>query len=135
MSWKKERDLLIAQTMAFVQSVTGKKPDAGLAEPAHGIAPAREADTAPVSAVEMLAAEIIAPPQAGPHGSSQASSPANLRMPRAAVSNDIRSEMQARVANFRAHQERFNREREEYCSATLTKLRAAIGNASASGRS
>ena len=28
MSWKKERDLLIAQTMAFVQSVTGKQPDA-----------------------------------------------------------------------------------------------------------
>ena len=27
MKWMKERDLLIAQTMAFVQSVTGKKPD------------------------------------------------------------------------------------------------------------
>src|SRR5436189_6438295 len=30
MKWMKERDLLIAQTMAFVQSVTGKKPDAKL---------------------------------------------------------------------------------------------------------
>jgi hypothetical protein len=39
--------------------------------------------------------------------------------------------MQARVANFRAHQERFNRERDEYFSATLTKLRASIGNNSA----
>ena len=28
MKWMRERDLLIAQTMAFVQSVTGKKPDA-----------------------------------------------------------------------------------------------------------
>src|SRR3954470_8732914 len=27
MDWKKERDLLIAQTLAFVQSVTGNKPD------------------------------------------------------------------------------------------------------------
>ena len=27
MKWMRERDLLIAQTMAFVQSVTGKKPD------------------------------------------------------------------------------------------------------------
>ena len=27
MKWMKERDLLIAQTMAFVQSVTGKMPD------------------------------------------------------------------------------------------------------------
>ncbi|RZN16677.1 hypothetical protein CWO90_38935, partial [Bradyrhizobium sp. Leo121] len=34
MKWMKERDLLIAQTMAFVQSVTGKKPDAELLSPA-----------------------------------------------------------------------------------------------------
>ena len=27
MSWASERDLLIVQTMAFVQSVTGKKPE------------------------------------------------------------------------------------------------------------
>ena len=37
---------------------------------------------------------------------------------------------QARVANFRAHQQRFNRERAEYFSATVTKLRAAIENVS-----
>src|ERR1700732_2726029 len=28
MSWTRERDLLIAQTMTFVQSITGKKPEA-----------------------------------------------------------------------------------------------------------
>ncbi len=33
MKWMKERDLLIAQTMAFVQSVTGKKPGADLLSP------------------------------------------------------------------------------------------------------
>ena len=27
MNWAKERDLLIAQTMTFVQSITGKKPE------------------------------------------------------------------------------------------------------------
>ena len=128
MGWKQERDLLIAQTMAFVQSVTGK-PDAGVREAKPGIEPTREAKPAPVSAVEMLAAEIIAPPQNGADVSAQA----NIRFPRP-VSGDIRSEMQARVANFRAHQQRFNREREEYCSATLTKLRAAIDNASTPGR-
>jgi hypothetical protein len=132
MSWKKERDLLIAQTMAFVQSVTGKKPDAGLTEAGAKFelkAPSAT-KTTPVSAVEILAAEIIAPPQAG----SQVSAQANIRISRSNVSSDIRSEMQARVANFRAHQQRFNREREEYCSATLTKLRAAIDNAPAPGR-
>ena len=137
MGWKQERDLLIAQTMAFVQSVTGKKPDAELTEAGAKFelkAPSAT-KTAPVSAVEMLAAEIIAPPQAGAQAGTEVSSPANLRMSRAAVSHDIRSEMQARVANFRAHQERFNREREAYCSATLTKLRAAIDNGPTPGRS
>ena len=132
MGWKQERDLLIAQTMAFVQSVTGKKPDAELAEAKPGIAPTREANPAPVSAVEMLAAEIIAPPQGGSQVNSQVisqvSPQANLRIPHSNISSDIRSEMQARVANFRAHQERFNRERDEYFSATLKKLRTSIGD-------
>jgi hypothetical protein len=43
---------------------------------------------------------------------------------------DFRTEMQARIANFRKHQERFEREREEYCAKTLTRLRAAIRDAS-----
>jgi hypothetical protein len=38
----------------------------------------------------------------------------------------MRRECDARIASFRAHQERFNREREEYFAATLAKLRAAI---------
>jgi hypothetical protein len=131
MSWKKERDLLIAQTMAFVQSVTGKKPDAGLTEagPKFELKAPSATKTTPVSAVEMLAAEIIAPPAGAEVGPQT-----HIRSPRSNVSSDIRSEMQARVANFRAHQQRFNREREEYCSATLTKLRAAIDNAPAPGR-
>ena len=39
---------------------------------------------------------------------------------------DMANEIRSRIANFRAHQERFNREREAYFSATLAKLRAAI---------
>jgi hypothetical protein len=39
---------------------------------------------------------------------------------------DFQSEIRARVANFRAHQERFNREREAYCSATMAKVHASL---------
>ena len=39
---------------------------------------------------------------------------------------EFRSEIKARVANFRAHQERFNREREAYCSATMAKVHASL---------
>ena len=40
--------------------------------------------------------------------------------------DEFQSEIKARVANFRAHQERFNREREAYCSATMAKVHASI---------
>jgi hypothetical protein len=128
MSWKKERDLLIAQTMAFVQSVTGKQPDAALdvdAKPILETAPAVEA--APLEAVKMQPAEIVTSSPAAAPKDVQVS----IQIPRTVVSSDVRTEIQTRVANFRAHQQRFNREREEYFSATLTKLRTAIENDSA----
>jgi len=49
--------------------------------------------------------------------------------PRPITPSDMASEIRARVASFRAHQERFNREREQYFSATLERLRAAIKDA------
>jgi hypothetical protein len=39
------------------------------------------------------------------------------------------NEIRARIAGFRAHQERFNREREEYFSTTLARLRATLNEA------
>ena len=132
MGWKEERDLLIAQTMAFVQSVTGKQPDAKLnvdAKPILETAPAVAA--APVEAAKMQAAEIVTSSPAAPPKDVQVS----IQIPRTVVSSDVRTEIQARVANFRAHQQRFNREREEYFSTTLTKLRTAIENDAAPDRS
>ncbi len=118
MKWIAERDALIAQTMAFVQSVTGKKGDFHPPERPTA-APDVPVGTVTVEtvAVETLAVEIKPPPVplAPP-----------VMIPPARTSGDFRSEMQARIANFRKHQERFEREREEYCAATLTRLRAAI---------
>ena len=39
---------------------------------------------------------------------------------------DFQSEIRARVASFRAHQERFSREREAYCAATMAKVHATL---------
>ena len=117
MKWIRERDALIAQTLAFVQSVAGKKDDF------------RQPDTAaaaPVLATEIVAVRAVTvasePAQADPPPMAPVPQP----LPTARISSDFRSEMQNRIANFRKHQERFEREREEYCAATLTKLRAAI---------
>ncbi|TFV78018.1 hypothetical protein E4K64_09340 [Bradyrhizobium frederickii] len=117
MKWIRERDELIAQTLAFVQSVTGRKDD--LLRP--GAPSDASASTVEIVAVEaaMVETEALQPPPQP--------QPTQLSSPRAI--GDFRTEMQARIANFRKHQERFEREREEYCAETLTKLRAALRDA------
>jgi hypothetical protein len=135
MEWVRERDLLIAQTLAFVQSVSGKQSDAGL-----GLKPRTE--SALVDAIRS-----VAPPDNVQISNAQASNTQasnvqisnvqvsiealSIQVARPSISSDFRNEIRTRVASFRAHQERFNREREEYCRATLAKARAGIGDASA----
>jgi hypothetical protein len=52
--------------------------------------------------------------------------PKNIPLSRQFHQVDVKTEIQGRIASFRAHQERFNRERQEYFSATLARLRASI---------
>lgn len=126
MKWMRERDLLIAQTMAFVQSVTGKKPEAEDKTVATSVTllsveTSSTADApAPMPDIEAL----LAVGGAASQSPGQAQRPAPLVRPD--LQDDFQSEIKARVANFRAHQERFNREREAYCSATMTKIHAAL---------
>jgi hypothetical protein len=121
MKWVKERDLLIAQALAFVQSVSGKKEDAGKpdAEPDIEAAP-----------IEAIIDDAIKEPIRIAGRTKEI--PANVEVLRTIVPSDFRTEIQHRVANFRAHQERFHREREEYFSTTLAKARAALGEDSTS---
>ncbi len=141
MEWVRERDLLIAQTLAFVQSVSGKQSDAGL-----GLKPRTESALVdairsvarPPDNVQISNAQISNPQASNAQASNvqisnvQVSIEAlSIPVARPSISSDFRNEIRTRVASFRAHQERFNREREEYCRATLAKARAGIGDASA----
>lgn len=159
MKWMKERDLLIAQTMAFVQSVTGKLPEsdrtATMAAEKTPAAPPEDTseslrtaslpvavtspavDRAPLPvgpALPLPALEELSPPEkALPILAQQeaATVPAVAALPRSDVPRpdlrvDFQSEIKARVASFRAHQERFSREREAYCSTTMAKVHASI---------
>jgi hypothetical protein len=121
MDWMKERDLLIAQTIAFVQSVTGKKPDPAL------LTSARET-AKPAAATAMMVKAEAEPADTAP--ATRISKPIEVPQPEAPslpeLNGDFQSEIRARVANFRAHQERFLRERAEYCSATMAKVRASL---------
>jgi len=122
MKWIRERDALIAQTLAFVQSVSGKKDDFRQSDTAAAT-PVLTAEIVSVRTVAVTVEQVQADPQPPPQFTPP---PQPSPMPSARIGGDFRSEMQARIANFRKHQERFEREREDYCAATLTKLRAAI---------
>ena len=123
MSWKQDRDALIAQTMAFVQSVTGRKEEADHLNGGFAPVPAAE-----LPALQELDLALKATPRlAAPIEPVRiAERPATAPAVRPFAPGDMASEIRARVASFRAHQERFNREREQYFSATLERLRAAI---------
>jgi hypothetical protein len=155
MKWMRERDLLIAQTMAFVQSVTGKTPDTEEMVTAS-VAPLsvetseiiRSETTRPAAALSSSIASLLrkTPPAAlAPAGALaptlaqaptvEVSEETSREIPRPAplarpdLREDFQSEIRARVASFRAHQERFNREREAYCTATMAKVHAALKEA------
>jgi hypothetical protein len=109
MSWMNERDALIAQTMAFVEQVAGKMPEAGA-----------RVDIVPIDAVQRVERPV------------QVEAPRSNR-PTALPS--VREEIQSRIETFRAHQHRFHREREEYFKSVLAKARAATGGGNLPRRS
>jgi hypothetical protein len=129
MKWVKERDLLIAQALAFVQSVSGKKEDTGKpdAEPDIAAAPigaitddATKDDSAKDDSAKDTIKIVERPANVQASG--------NIQVSRGSVSSDFRTEIQASVANFRAHQERFHRDRDEYYRATFARIRTVIGS-------
>ena len=142
MGWKQERDALIAQTLAFVQSVTGKREDivpprmaavdldalqARLERPVQPPIQPKRVETRVEAPVEP-AQKAVTPVEAAQSVEPPPSAPAR----RPIVPSEMQEEIRARIASFRAHQERFNREREEYFSATLARLRAAMKDSSIS---
>src|SRR6476659_8794107 len=89
MKWMRKRDLLIAQTMVFVQSVTGKKPDSE-----NPIAYAAAPPAARLPDIEAMLAETIA----------RAEPPKPIHISRPALRSEYQSDIKARVASVRAYQ-------------------------------
>jgi hypothetical protein len=120
MKWMRERDLLIAQTMAFVQSVAGRKPEAEVFARTviPPVTPTRLPD------VEAMLADTLSVPVTPASPVPEAAKP--LPPARLAGRSEYQSEIQARVEKFRAHQAKFNREREAYCSATMARMQASL---------
>jgi len=137
MKWMRERDTLIAQTLAFVQTVAGKKEDAG--RPLARLEAATpELEVVSLDAIRN-ALDILDPPRVAPKEAfDQAlknpprdTPPKTIQAARPIVPSELQREIQSRIEGFRAHQERFNRERAEYFNATLARLRASLDDAAA----
>ena len=105
MKLSREHDLLIAQTMAFVQSVTGETTEA-------------EGEIEPISLDEPAKVE-------------QPVETVAIARPTPVRHSELRDEIQGRVAAFRAHQELFNRGRDEFCDSVLAKVRVSTERPSA----
>ena len=110
--WMRERDQLIEQTLAFVQGVATAKP-------------ARAAAAGPAQAEPAKPAE-----QAGPAEPprSEPPRPAGLAAIGFASMASERAEIERRVANFKAQQQKFQRAREDHYDAIFSKARATPGN-------
>ena len=105
--WMRERDQLIEQTMAFVQGVAAAKP-------------ARVASTAPAQAEPakpVAQAALAEPPR-----------PAGIALIGLTPLASERAEIERRVANFKAQQQKFQRAREADYDAIFSKARATPGN-------
>jgi hypothetical protein len=104
MSWMNARDALIAQTMALAEQVASKKPEA----------------EARVETVSVGTTQRVGRPD-------RVEAPQTSRQDSIGLA-DEREEIRSRVESFRAHQHRFEREREEYFNSVLAKVRASIRN-------
>jgi hypothetical protein len=102
--WMRERDQLIEQTMAFVQGVAAAKP-------------ARTVDAGPAR-----------PEPAKPVAEAEPSKPAGIPAMGLAPMASERAEIERRVANFKAQQQKFQRAREAHYDAIFSKARATPGN-------
>src|SRR3954469_23481398 len=102
--WMRERDQLIEQTMAFVQGVAAATP-------------ARAADPVRAEAAKPVA-------QAG----AEPSKPVRIAFMALAPMASERAEIERRVANFKAQQQKFQRAREAHYDAIFSKARATPGN-------
>ena len=104
-SWMEERDLLIAQTMAFVDEVAASQTTPVTAQIAAApIVQVQAEHPIPVESEQVAA-------QVGPI--------ATLK-PLPAI--DERAEIQKRVASFKAHQVRLIQERDQFFRSVMTKI-------------
>jgi hypothetical protein len=110
MQWKKDLENLVEQTKAMVRHANPK-----------GIAPAARSEMPPLPEP---AVKTSPPPNSSPP--PKPSLPHDWAMPELTFDRPARDEIMQRVEDFRAHQEKLRREREDYYLEMTEKMRAML---------
>ena len=115
-NWKTERDAFVNETMAFVEAVRSQRP----------------VSTAAIVVPKQLPVGMpqhFQQPVPTLSGTSQVVSHETAEQPRLEPmkwGGSEREEIRKRVATFKAHQQRFTREREDYALSTLLRVQGGI---------
>ena len=115
-NWKTERDAFVNETMAFVEAFRSQRPISTTAI----VAPKQ----LPVGMPEHFQQ-----PVPTVSGTSQVVSDETAEQPRLEPmkwNGSAREEIRQRIATFKAHQQRFTREREDYALSTLLRVQGGI---------
>jgi hypothetical protein len=113
-NWKTERDAFVSETMAFVEAIRSQRPISteGIVTTSQLPVGVPEQFQQPVPTMsepsQILSDETVEQPQPMKWGGSE------------------REEIRQRVENFKAHQQRFIREREDYALSTLMRLQGGL---------
>jgi len=113
MVWMQDRDLLIAETLAFVKEVKG----------AHAEAP----EPLQIVPIEQIKQTLKSEQPSDASETSTVLTPPKFELMSSLPPRNEREEIARRLASFKATQLKFQREREQYGSATLSDALNAAG--------
>ena len=113
--WKTERDALINETMAFARSIRSQQP----VPVQQFVSPQQISDDVPERRQDLTSTAPVCP------NTTFEEIVGGRRLEPMKWKGPERDEIKQRIANFKAHQQRFNREREDYATSTLKRMQAS----------
>jgi hypothetical protein len=115
-NWKMERDALVNETTAFVEAVRSQRPIS-----TEAIVVPKQL---PVGMPQHFQQPV--PTVSGPSKVVSDETTEQPRLEPMKWDGSAREEIRQRIATFKAHQQRFTREREDYALSTLLRVQGGI---------
>src|ERR1700716_3425961 len=111
-NWKTELDAFVRETMAFVEAVRPQRPISN-----EAIVTPRQLPLGMPEHFQQPAPTVSKPAHVMSHETAE-----QARLEPMKWGGSEREEIRQRVANFKAHQQRFTKERKDYAASTLIRV-------------